>query len=163
MNAEVNTATIKDHRKLRFQSIADVRGEVERLVGAERAGRLRRSGNWTLGQNLNHLAAWINYAFDGFPIRRPPFPIRWLLKGKRKEFTEGAMPRGIRILGVKGGTTATEDVPLDAALPRYLAALERLERNAPTRESPIFGPMTHAEWIGLNLRHAELHLGYLHP
>ena len=28
---------------------------------------------------------------------------------------------------------------------------------------PIFGKLTHDEWIAINLRHAELHLGFQVP
>lgn len=159
----VDTSKVSDRRTLRFSSARDVLVDVEQLAAAERAGTLRRTGNWTLGQNLNHLAAWIHYSFDGFPLKPPPLIIRWLLKMQKNKFLNQSMHRGIKIPGVPGGTLAIEVVPTEEGLRRYSAAWQRLENNAPTQPSLIFGPMTHEEWIKLNLRHAELHLGFLHP
>ena len=41
--------------------------------------------------------------------------------------------------------------------------MERLQAEAPTAPNVIFGQLTHEEWIAINLRHAELHLGFLIP
>jgi hypothetical protein len=48
----VDTAKVSGRRLLRFESIDEMMAEVDRLVEAERAGRLKRLGNWTLGQTL---------------------------------------------------------------------------------------------------------------
>lgn len=159
----VETSKVSDRRTLRFTSARDVLADVQQLVAADHAGTLRLTGNWTLGQNLNHLAAWINYSFDGFPMKAPPFLIRVLLKLQKRKFLNQSMPLGIKIPGVPGGTLAIEVVPTEEGLRRYSAAWQRLENNAPTQPNLIFGPMTHEEWIKLNLRHAELHLGFVHP
>ena len=37
----------------------------------------------------------------------------------------------------------------------------RLRRSAPKDPNPLFGRLTHEQWVQLNLRHAELHLGNL--
>ena len=73
----VDTAKVAGRRTLRFESIDQMTAEVDRLVEAERAGRLRRVGNWTLGQTLGHLATWTEYAYTGAPLK-PPFFIRWI-------------------------------------------------------------------------------------
>ena len=44
---------------------------MEQLAAAEREGRLRSVGNWTLGQTLGHLAAWADYSYDGVPLKVP--------------------------------------------------------------------------------------------
>jgi hypothetical protein len=74
------------------------------------------------------------------------------------------MPSGVRIPGVKGGTFGIDEVPCEEGASRLRRAIDRLERDqSPPHPSPVFGPMSHDEWIRLNLRHAELHLGFLHP
>ena len=40
-------------------------------------------------------------------------------------------------------------------------AFERLQASCPPHENILFGKLTHDEWIQMNLRHAELHLGFL--
>ena len=158
----VDTGTVTNRRILRFDSLDQVLEEVDRLAAAERAGRLKRLGNWTLGQVLGHLATWAEFAYTGVPLK-PPFFIRWILRLRKQKFLYKPMPAGVRIPRVAGGTLATDPVPLDEALGRYRRVLERLKSEPPTAPSPIFGPLTHEESIALNLRHAELHLGFFVP
>jgi hypothetical protein len=158
----VDTGKVADRRILRFESIDQMTAEVDRLAEAERAGRLRRLGNWTLGQTLGHLAAWAEYSYTGAPLK-PPFYIKWFLRLRKRKFLYGSMRAGVRIPGVEGGTLATEPVPLEEALGRMRRVMGRLKSEAPTAPSPIFGPLSHEEWVALHLRHAELHLGFLTP
>jgi hypothetical protein len=147
---------------LRFESIDQMMAEVDRLVEAEHTGRLRRLGNWTLGQTLGHLGTWVDYSFTGVPLK-VPFFIKWILRLRKRRFLHEPMRAGIRIPGVAGGTMATEPMPLEDGLGRMRRAMDRLAAEAPTLPDPIFGPLNHEEWIAINLRHAELHLGFLIP
>lgn len=149
-------------RKLRFESIADCKAEVERILAADQQGQLQSCGKWTAGQNLSHIAAWIEYAYEGYPIKAPPFFIRWILKIGLRKMLENGMTKGVRIPGIKEGTTGMENVPTSQAAERLLAALDRLSKDDAIKEpSPAFGAMPHQDRIKLNLRHAELHLGFL--
>jgi hypothetical protein len=158
----VDTSKVAERRMLHFASIDDALAEVDRLVEAERAGRLKRLGNWTLGQTLGHLAAWTEYGYTGSPLK-VPFFIKWFLRLRKRKFLYEPMPAGVRIRRVADGTLATEPIPLEEALPRWRHVMERLKTEAPTAPNSIFGPLTHDESIALNLRHAELHLGFLSP
>jgi hypothetical protein len=158
----VDTGKVPDRRTLRFESIDQVLAEVDRLVEAERAGRLRRLGNWSLGQTLGHLAAWAEYGYTGSPLK-VPFFIRWLLRLRKRKFLYGPMRAGVKIPGVEGGTLATDPVPLDEALQRFRAVMRRLQTEAPTAPNVVFGRLTHEESVAINLRHAELHLGFFVP
>jgi hypothetical protein len=158
----VNTAKVANRRMLRFESINQMTAEVDRLVDAERKGRLKQLGNWTLGQTLGHLAAWMEYGYMPAPLNSPFF-IRWILRLRKRKFLYEPMQAGVRIPGVKGGTLATDPMPLDEALTRFRRVAERVKAEPPTAPSPALGTLTHEESIALNLRHAELHLGFLVP
>jgi hypothetical protein len=158
----VDTGRAKGRRSLRFESIDQVLAEVDRLVQADRAGRLRRLGNWTLGQTLGHLATWAEYAYTGAPLK-PPFFIRWILRLRKQKFIWGPMRAGVWIPRVAGGTLGTDPVPLEEGLGRLRRVLGRLQSEAPTAPHLIFGQLTHEESIAINLRHAELHLSFLVP
>jgi len=72
------------------------------------------------------------------------------------------MPRGVQIPGVEGGTVGMEDMETIEAGRQLLAALQRLKSDEEAKfDSPAFGAMSHEDRIALNLRHAELHLGFL--
>lgn len=150
-------------RPLAFRTIADALEEIDRIVEAERQGRLRRLGNWSAGQNFHHLATWINYAYDGYPPSlRPAWIIKFVARTFMKtKFLKGPMPGGVRIPRVPNGTFGTEETPTDVGANELRRAFARLQAGCPTQENILFGKLTHDEWIQLNLRHAELHLGFL--
>jgi hypothetical protein len=151
-------------RTLRFTSFDEVLAEVDRLVAAERDGRLRRAGNWPLGQTLGHLATWAAFALDGYPPEVcAPLPIRLILRMMRNRIlTKGMMP-GVKVGRVPGGTLGLEPVDTETGLGRLRDIYGRLRATAPAIPNPVFGPLTHEQWVQLNLRHAELHLGNLVP
>lgn len=155
-----------EHRTLRFQSIDDLSREFDVIVEAERNGTLRTTGNWTAGQALGHLAAWIDYGWDGFPPEAtPPWIIGFILrKFMKKRLLRDGMTPGVKIPRITEGTLATEIMSTDEGARRLRRSLERLKAGEPVRHhSPAFGPMSDDERIALHLRHAELHLGFLHP
>jgi EAL domain-containing protein (putative c-di-GMP-specific phosphodiesterase class I) len=156
----VNTKQVA-RRPLRFTSIDAVLAEAERLAAAERDGRLKPLGNWTLGQALHHLAVWITFAYEGFPSDvRPPAALRFLLRLIRRKILNGSMPAGVRLPKVEGGTHGTEKVTTVEGLAQLRRALNRLRTEPARHASPAFGKLTAEEWEKLNLRHAELHLGF---
>ena len=148
-------------RTLRFETVDDAIDEAEKLVIAEREGRLDRLGNWTLGQTLGHLATWASYPFEGYPPEiRPPLPVRMILGLMRNRILTKGMTPGVRIRGIPNGTLGLEVLTIEEGLRRFRAALNRLGSTDPDRVNPIFGKLTHEQWIQLNLRHAELHLSF---
>lgn len=159
----IDTAKSPGFRTLRFNTLDDALAEAERLVAADRAGTLERYGNWTLGQNLSHIASFMNYPYDGYPkeLGKPPAIILFLIKLRKKAFLSKALPRGFKIPKVQGGTVGVLDIPSDQALAMFRSAVERLKTAPPAVPNPVFGPLTHDEWKALHMRHAELHLGYL--
>lgn len=160
----IDTSKAKDRRSLRFNTIDALLQEVDRLAAADKAGKLRRSGNWTLGQACGHLAAWIDYGYEGYPMAPPPWPIRVILRLRVKKYLRDGMPFGVRIPKVENGTFATEPLSTEDGTERLRRALKRLQSGEQVKfDSPAFGPMPHEVRIALHLRHAELHLGFLHP
>jgi hypothetical protein len=131
-------------------------------VNTAKAGTLSQLGNWTAGQIFGHLATWINYTYDGFPIQRPPWFVRIVLRMQLKKYLKKGFPSGVRIPKVDNGSTGTESLSTAEGSQRLRAALQRLESDEPAaHDSPAFGPMSHADRIQLNFRHAELHLSFL--
>lgn len=159
---DIDTTKVAEFRKLRFESIEECKAEVERIKAAAASESLKTHGNWSPGQVMTHIAAWINYAYDGFEVKPAPFFVRWILWwGLAKMLREGMSP-GVRIPGVEGGTTGMEDIEPIPAADKLLAALDRLasDEEAP-HDSPAFGKMSDEDRVRLNLRHAEMHLGFL--
>lgn len=149
-------------RGLRFRTADDMWAEIDRIVAAERDGVLRRTGNWTVGQTLAHLAAWVDYAYDGYPPQlQVPWPVRLWLRVRKRRFLYAPMPAAVRIPNVPGGTTGAAPCETAEGLERLRRSWARLAA-PPPRPSPLFGRLRLDEWRQLQLRHAELHLGFLH-
>lgn len=161
-----NMTTVTKHaerRELHFNSVDDLRAEIDRVITAEQAGTLRATGNWTTGQTFGHLAAWIEYSYSGYPFAVPWF-IRVLVRLMKKRFLTKTMSPGVRLPVTKDGTYATEPISVEEGARRLRNALDRLDRREPAQyPSPALGELTEDELIALHLRHAELHLGFLQP
>lgn len=158
----IDTSKVKQRRKLQFDTIDDCLAELGKLEEAEREGKLKTLGNWTAGQNLSHLAAWIEYGWDGYPMSKPPLPIRLAMKLMLGKILKNGMDAGVKIPGIEGGTLGADDMETLAAVDRLRTALNRLKSGEEAvHDSPAFGEMSHEKRVKLNLRHAELHLGFL--
>lgn len=156
--------TKPEKRSLHLESFQDLMNEVHQLHSE---GYIVR-GNWTLGQICCHLADWMRFPMDGFPV--PPWflrPLFWLMK-----YTVApSMKRKILRDGFKPGTPTAPDTvyPADEisdgeGVERLRAVIERIGKyEGDLHESPLFGPMDRDIWYRVNLRHAEHHLGFLEP
>src|SRR5262245_1845317 len=69
--AVINTRSVRNRRTVRLATIGDLLAEVDQVVLAASAGRVRPLGNWSAAQVLQHLAKLIEFSFDGFPFRYP--------------------------------------------------------------------------------------------
>jgi hypothetical protein len=158
----VDTGKVAGRRVLHFHSLEEIIADAERLAAAERAGKLKRLGNWTLGQALGHLGSWNDFAYDGYPSK-PPFWVKLLLRPMKKKFLTGPMRSGVQIPKVAGGTFAIDPMPTDEALEMFKRSIARLRSSPPPLPNPLFGQMTHEEWKNLATRHSELHLSFFKP
>ncbi len=161
----IHTPSVTDRRRLRFASLDDLRADLDTLEDAFYDGAVRPAGNWTPAQVLNHLAAFINFAYDGYPpqLPTPHFLIRAVARLLGSKLLDKGFPPGIRMAGAPGGTFGADDGPFEDALIRLRAAIDRLEATAPVIPNPVLGFLSHHDWIRAHLRHAELHLSFLHP
>lgn len=163
----VHTRRVRNRRPLRFHTTSDVLADARAIALAEERGSLTRLGNWTPGQAFGHIAAYVHFAYDGYPKVRgkskAPWIIRFLTGFFKARFLQRGLPAGMSIPGIEGGTFAIDPMPTDVGLAKLEEALARLERETPTQENPVLGALTHEEWKLLQLRHAELHLSFQVP
>lgn len=154
-----------ERRKLRFNSLDELEGDIDRIVAAEKAGTLRITGNWSVGKTFGHIAAWINYAYEGFPPgAHPPKIVRLIVRMMRNRILNNTMRPGMRIPRAEHGTFGVDEMSTDEGAKKLREAIGKLKRREPAKfDSPAFGPATDDERIAVTLRHAELHLGFLHP
>jgi hypothetical protein len=154
----VATRKVAGRRTLHFETIDEVLAEVNRLADAERQGRLKRLGHWTLGQTLGHLAGWAEYR-DVVTPPAEPFYLKWLDRLRKRRSLAGPMTAGVRTPGDDGRTPTNEPMSLEHGVERIRRVMARLRADVPSRPRALLGALTDDEWIALQLQHAELHLG----
>lgn len=157
-------------RAIRFTTLLDMLTDARACVAAEHAHRLTRRGNWTIGQALHHIAAWIDYPLLGYPPELIiPAEYQALARAHKDRIMRETMRPGEKLPGLEraGGTLATEVVSGAAGLAHIIAAAARLgagEPGSPTPfADPAFGVITYHDWTEMTLRHAELHLSFFVP
>ncbi len=150
-----------DRRALRFGSLGDIRAELDRLEAAHRGPGLRATGNYSPGQNLNHLAKWVEvYETREFGPRPP-----WFVRVIGRLMKPGIIKNGFKpgLTGPGNKTQPEPEASFEEGVANYRAKLDVLETLDLAHHNPMFGPCTHDESMQVQLRHAELHLGFLHP
>ncbi len=152
-------------RKLNLTNLDEAINEAKRLL----AHGYSAGGKWNLAQVCEHCSDWMAFPLDGYP--KVNFPINvmlWLMKitiGKsmrNKILTERAFK--------PGGPTMPQTVKLphdvsDAeAVGRFVATVERFKQfKGEMHASPLFGKMTNAEHLQLQVIHTQHHLRFLTP
>ena len=167
----INTTTTP-RRKLRFNTIADVRADLDILESAHNRGSLIHLGNWPPGALFEHLALGIEGSFIGFG----DFRVRWLLRifapWVKDRVLSTSLSPGNRLPEKSERMAWNENVTFESGINRYREQLARLESGKPGRalpnpaliqRHPAFGTLTPPEWVLFHLRHAELHLSFLKP
>ncbi len=146
-------------RTLHFDSIADIRNEIDELANTE----VETVGNWSFAQILDHLSNSMNACFDGFNFQAP-----WIIRNTvgrllKNRFVTKPMPAGFK-LPKRGRQLLPKEQPdLDEALMRVRTALDRFDREQPSKPHPVLGSLTPEQSVQLNCRHAELHLSFVIP
>jgi hypothetical protein len=147
-------------RTLTFKNLDDL---VSDLQSVSTVG-IGSSGGWTPAQNVEHVARGIDTSIDGFTFT-VPLPMRILgrlIKGRvlTKGIPAGKIkiPPAAQAAFCPGPETRFED-----AAKHLTDAVERAKRKKMTAVSPIFGKLSHEQWVALHCRHAEMHFSFLHP
>ena len=157
----IDTGKVQGRRQVSYANLEALLGDLDKVCSAEATGKLRKIGNWSLGQACGHIAAWMDYPYDGYPRDiDPPWFVKWIMRFKRKDYLAGKMSAGMKIPRVEGGTKAIEPLTTAEGIERLRRAIVRMKSTAPTAPNPLFGPLTHQEWQSMNLGHAALHLSF---
>ncbi len=151
------------HRALRFDSLSALEAELDRIETGLAAGAVRTTGNWSVGQICEHLGKFVRCSYDGFDGQAP-----WVLRVvatalfKRSAMGKGAMPRGLRLPKKAEAMLPAPGVSDAEGLAMLLGQLARIRSGEQmTHHSPVFGSLTHEQWVHLHLKHAAMHLGFV--
>ncbi len=153
---KIDTKKVAGRRKLHFDSLDEVASDAERLAASPNT---RVLGNWPLDRLIGHLAMAINGSIDGISAKAPWY-IRTVSPLFKKRFLTHSMSPGFNLpTEAEAKFYPSSGSPQEAAK-KLRAAVDRLKTERMTSPHPVFGHLTHDEWLQLHLRHAELHLSY---
>lgn len=147
-----------------FLSIDELNADLDRIEAAHEAGTLTTDGGWTVGQNLMHCGIFIKQSIDGFEMKAPLI-LRALCSVLLKPIA--TKPKSQMKPGIKLPAKAKELLPEDAVSFEEGLAMMRTQVNRVlsgeqiTQPSPLFGKLSHQQWINLHLNHCRMHMGYL--
>lgn len=151
------STTVPQRRPVKYTSYQELEAEAERAVQQNAT----TTGNWSLGQILEHLAIANEKSIDGFGFVVPmPVQLVARLFIKNRVLKNGMKP-GFR-LPVQGQKALVPDATNPtAALDHLRATLHRLQIETKRSPHPFFGSLTQDESNRLMLRHAELHMSFV--
>ena len=158
----VDSKTVSGRRRLRFASFEELLADAQQLTSSH---DVRMLGNWPPSQLITHLATTINASMDGIAGVKVKPPLTMRLLGpllKWRVFKKG-LPPGFRLpKSIEERAYPSATSPQDA-LEMLRAAVERTKRETMTARHPVFGQLTHDEWIHFHLQHAAMHLSFVVP
>jgi Protein of unknown function (DUF1569) len=156
----VNVKHVKGRRKVHFECYDDIRRDAEML---HRSGPLKCLGNWTAGQNYEHLAKSIDVSIDGVDYKLPLW-MQWIAKAFKNWFLNRPFKPGFNLpVKLEPAFYPREIISDEDGFRLLIVALDRIQSNPHRAASPAFGEMPESDWIKLHCRHSELHLSFLLP
>jgi hypothetical protein len=157
------TTKFTGRRQLWFKSLDEVLADAEELA----RGPTRQLGDWSLGQNLMHLAMVYEKSIDGTDFRPG-----WFLNAvgklliplwKRWVLSRG-LPAGVRPPAFMFREVAPPaEVSTEDGLRAFRRAIGRLQAESHRDWEQCFGVFTREEWDQFHMRHADLHLSFIVP
>lgn len=136
----------------------DILAEAQRLADAQRDHRLTMLGQWTLAQNIEHIARLMHSSVNGFSVSFPP-PLRWFMRTfMKKRALTSLPPSGIPLFGaVRDALVPEPDITTDQALQNLARAVEQSNNTDTRYPSPLLGELSIDQWNAFQARHAEHH------
>ena len=156
----VNTAKVQGRRQLHFESLDDLRAELDRLSKQE----VTTIGNWSFAQILMHLAIGYRLTVEGGVEFKLPWIFKLLAPLLKNRMIYKPMSPGFQLpKKVAKQVVADDKTTMQEALPALHKALDQYEAASQLQPHPMFGSLTREEWDQYTLRHAEMHLSFVVP
>jgi hypothetical protein len=149
-------AAIAPCRKVRYESFDQIVSDAERAVRHQ----AQTTGNWSLGQILEHLAIANEKTIDGFGFQAP-FPIRMVGPFFKNRVLERGLTPGFRLSRRAAAALVPDETDVGAALDHLRQSFKRLDTESKRSLHPFLGRLTLHESNRLCLRHAELHMSFV--
>ena len=160
MPVDTKTAPRRDLTLADFPAIL---AELERIDAAVQAGTASHTGNWSIGEICDHCAKFISAACDGFDAKAPAI-IRLICRMLyyKKAMGPDPMPAGFKLPKAASALIPEDGISDHEGLGNLRKELKRVIAGKDmTNPSPIFGPLTHDQWVLLQTNHCAKHMSFI--
>jgi hypothetical protein len=144
-------------RRVQYASLDDIVTDAQRAVQSKAA----TTGNWSLGQIIEHLATAHDKMIDGFGFSAP-WPVQTVgrIFFKKRVLTKGLTP-GFKLNPKAAAVLVPGETDSVAALEHLRKSVARLKTEQKRSAHPFLGPLNVDECNQMCLRHAELHMSFV--
>lgn len=145
-----------------YQSLDELKAELDRFEVAHRADKLATTGGWSAGQILEHCSNLMRFSLDGFDASIP-WPVRMLGAMIFKPMLgRSHMKPGIKLPAGAKSLMPRDEVPFEEGLAKMRQQLARIDAGEKmTQPSPVLGKMRHEQWVLLHRDHCRMHFGFI--
>lgn len=151
---------VTDRRELHFASMGDILDDVEYMAAGDPPPS---TGNWTSAQIVLHVGRSIDYSIEGFPMPKAPLLLRIAVRLMRRRFLRDPWKPGVKLSPKYAPLLPEPRTTWDEAVDAFRAVMTKLDTKRMTARSPLFGKLSHEQWVQIHCRHAELHFSYVKP
>ena len=124
--------------------------------------QIKTSGEFSLGQILEHLARSIDIGLGNTPVPKASWLMRGIARLMKNRFLRVGMKPGFQLPAASQDLFWPEtDVDPEEALQHFAKSISDLLSTQGPIQHPYFGQMTQEEQVVLNCRHAELHMNFV--
>lgn len=149
-----------EQRELTLNSLNDVIAEAERLAAID----VVTTGKHDFAHILEHLALAFKMSAGKIQGPRPPFVMRLMMPIIRMMIFAGKpLKPGIKLPpDAEGFFWPEREIEVEEALAHLKDAVAEYQATDPLPAHPVFGKSTREQNESLNIRHAALHLSFVH-
>lgn len=153
----INTSKVTGRRKLAFNTLDEILDDVDYLC----QGKVRSLGNWSPGQNLNHLTILMLGCLDGIDVK-VPFLTRTAVSLIKRRILTKQMSPGLQLPKAAAALLPSETT-WEQGVQEIRTALNRMKTESQRHAHPVLRELSREQWDQLHCRHCELHLSFLVP
>jgi len=151
--------TANQHRKLTFSNLDEALAEAERLAAADHF----TTGHHSFAQILNHLALANDMVTGRVIPPKMPLLVRLVMPFIRSKILNGPVKPGFKLpKKSESFFWPNRSLNVQDALASFRQSVDHYKKNGPLPVHPVFGKATREQIDQMNLRHAAMHLGFVH-
>lgn len=151
---------MSERRELEFSSMAEVIEDIEQMASSQH----RTTGNHSFAKIVKHLATTNEMLVGKIVPPKLPWYMRMMMPMMRSKILSGPVEPGFKLPSdqMQSFFWSVEEPDLSEAIEQFKQSAEVYKNQGPLPAHPIFGKATPEQIDGLTLKHAAMHLSFVH-